>query len=311
MASKKTLLRFDWAIKRLLRNKANFTVLEGFLSVLLNEEVKIVYIKESDGNQEHADDKFNRVDIFVEDCNGELIIIEMQNNPQVDYYLRMLYGVSKAITEHISLGDSYEKVRKVYHINILYFRLGDGGDYVYHGITEFRGIHSREVLQLTQKQKEFFQREKVMELFPEYYILCVEDFDNVAKDSLDEWIYYLKNTEIPESFTAPGLKEARVRLQYDQLTEEEKSAYRHHLKQTRYEQDVVSNSYNEGRAEGRKEMKEILAQKDQALEAERLEMIKFKTDMVIFLHKSGMPPDKIAEATGLTNEDIIKIIKNI
>lgn len=31
------IIRFDWAAKRLLRNKANFGVLEGFLTVLLGE----------------------------------------------------------------------------------------------------------------------------------------------------------------------------------------------------------------------------------------------------------------------------------
>ena len=44
-------IRFDWAIKRLLRQKANFGVLEGFLTVFLNEEVKIIDILESEGNQ--------------------------------------------------------------------------------------------------------------------------------------------------------------------------------------------------------------------------------------------------------------------
>ena len=45
-------IRFDWAIKRLLRQKANFDVLDGFLTVMLNEEIKIVEILESEGNQE-------------------------------------------------------------------------------------------------------------------------------------------------------------------------------------------------------------------------------------------------------------------
>lgn len=56
-------IRFDWAIKRLLRQKANFGVLEGFLTVFLNEPIKIVDILESEGNQQQANDKFNRVDI--------------------------------------------------------------------------------------------------------------------------------------------------------------------------------------------------------------------------------------------------------
>jgi len=270
-AKSKTLVRFDWAIKRLLRNKASYVVLEGFLSVLLKEKIKIVNITESEGNQDDPENKFNRVDILVEDSSGELIIIEMQNNNQVDYFLRMLFGVSKAITDHMAVGDKYEKVRKIYHINIIYFTIGDGDDYVYHGYNEFRGIHSKRLLQLTKKQKEFFAAKKakrVKDLFPEYYILCVEDFNDVAKDNLDQWIYYFKHTEIPDSFTAPGMKEAKEHLKYEKLSEKEKKAYSFHLDQKNYEQDVVANSIAEGRAEGEAERKELeaqIAQKDQYL----------------------------------------------
>ena len=51
MEQKDKYIRFDWAIKRLLRNKANFGVLEGFLTVLLGEEIHILEILESEGNQ--------------------------------------------------------------------------------------------------------------------------------------------------------------------------------------------------------------------------------------------------------------------
>jgi predicted transposase/invertase (TIGR01784 family) len=239
-------------------------VLEGFLSVLLKEEIKIIHIKESESNQEHSNDKFNRVDILVQNQYGELLIIEMQNSEEVDYFLRMLYGVSKSIAEHIAKGEPYTKVRKVYHINIVYFRLGQGTDYVYCGSTEFRGIHSNELLQLTHEQKAFFAGEnrhnvnEVKDLYPEYYILCVENFDNIAKSSLDEWMYYLKNNVIPDEFTAPGLEEVRERLQYDALSEEEKMDYDHHLKQRLYEQNTINTAvfkgevkgHAEGRAEG-------------------------------------------------------------
>ena len=63
-------IRFDWAIKRLLRQKANFGVLEGFLTVVLGEQIKIEEILESEGNQQDADDKFNRVDIKAKNTKG-------------------------------------------------------------------------------------------------------------------------------------------------------------------------------------------------------------------------------------------------
>lgn len=122
-------IRFDWAVKRLLRQKANFDVLEGFLTVLLGEEVKIIELLESESNQQSADDKFNRVDIKAKNSKDEIIIVEIQNTRELYYLERILYGVAKAITEHISLGERYYEVKKIYSISILYFDIGKGNDY--------------------------------------------------------------------------------------------------------------------------------------------------------------------------------------
>ena len=128
----RSMISFDWAMKRLLRSKANFEVLEGILSELLRRKIKIKNIAESEGNKAGKEDKYNRVDIFVEADNKELVIVELQFYNQSDYFLRMLYGASKAVTEHIYEGNTYDKVRKVYSINIVYFDLGVGDDYIYH-----------------------------------------------------------------------------------------------------------------------------------------------------------------------------------
>ncbi|MDR2763456.1 MAG: Rpn family recombination-promoting nuclease/putative transposase, partial [Tannerella sp.] len=181
---KRNLIRFDWALKRLLRNKANFDVLEGFLTVLLGESIFIRNIGESDSNKTSPDDKFNRVDILTENDKNEIFIIELQIDSQTDYFYRMLYGASKAVTESLQEGDEYIRVRKVFHINILYFGLGQGMDYVYHGRNDFYGIHHHDLLQLSERQQNLYRKTVAGDLFPEYYILRVNDFDGVAKDSL-------------------------------------------------------------------------------------------------------------------------------
>jgi seryl-tRNA synthetase len=107
----------------------------------------------------------------------------------------------------------------------------------------------------------------------------VEDFDNVAKDSLDEWIYFLKNNVIPEEFTAKGLPEAREVLQYDDLSEKEKKEYDHHLSQSRYEQNVIEDSIAEGYAKGEKErekLQQALDEKDKVLEDQKREIEELK-----------------------------------
>ncbi|MBQ6956245.1 MAG: PD-(D/E)XK nuclease family transposase, partial [Bacteroidales bacterium] len=126
-------IRFDWAAKRMLRDKANFDVLEGLMTVLIGEQVKIEEILESEGNQNAADDKYNRVDVMARNSKGEFIIVEVQLSREAHFIERMLYGVSKVVTDNIRLGNKYDKVKKVYSINIIYFPLGHGSDYVYHG----------------------------------------------------------------------------------------------------------------------------------------------------------------------------------
>ena len=121
-------VRFDWAMKRMLRDKANHAVLEGLITVLLGQKYTISSILESEGNQQTEDDKFNRVDLMAESEDGELIIVEIQNTRELYYFHRILYGTSKAITEYIKRGEKYDKVRKVFSINIVYFDMGQGED---------------------------------------------------------------------------------------------------------------------------------------------------------------------------------------
>ena len=153
----KNLIRFDWAMKKLLRDKANYGVLEGFLTELLKFDVTIIQIGESEGNQQYDDDKFNRVDILAHTATNEVILIELQADSQLDYFHRMAYGVSKSITEHVKIGESYGKIKKVYSVNIVYFHLGQGNDYVYHGKTEFRGLHTNDLLGLSKSQLEQYK----------------------------------------------------------------------------------------------------------------------------------------------------------
>lgn len=283
-------IRFDWAMKRLLRQKANYVILEGLLSVLLGEKIHIRHILESEGNKETEDDKFNRVDLLAEDTRGQLMIVEIQNNRELDYFHRMLYGTSKVITEYIREGEDYEQVRKVYSVNIIYFDLGQGDDYIYHGRTHFVGLHTHDELKLSASQRRLFMSTVAGDLFPEYYVLRVNDFDKIATTPLDEWISFLKTGEIPDDATADGLPEAREQLRRDKLSPEELAAYKRHLEAERYQRSVIRTGRIEGLEEGRKEGK-----KEGIIQTARN------------LKSLNLPPDIIARATGLTTEEIAEL----
>jgi predicted transposase/invertase (TIGR01784 family) len=245
----KKLIRFDWAIKRLLRNKANFQILEGFLSELIADNIKIKQVLESESNQKHQRDKFNRVDLLVENELNELILVEIQNENQVDYFQRMLYGVSKLVSEHINQGTAYKDVRKVIAVNIVYFDIGQGKDYIYHGFQNFIGVNLSDHLELSEAQKDFFGDKKLFKLFPEYYIIKVNNFDEVAKNSLDEWIYFLKNEEIKPEFNAKGLSLAKNELDILKLSPDERKEYENYLEDLSYQSSMYFSTFQSGERE--------------------------------------------------------------
>lgn len=123
------------------------------------------------------------------------------------------------MSERVGLGKPYENVRKIYSVNIVYFELGQGKDYVYHGKTVFRGMNNpQDTLKLSCRQQEKFfgttekdleKRKEAGDVFPEYYVLRVNDFDDVATPPLDEWIEFLKTGHISAKAKAAGLPEAR------------------------------------------------------------------------------------------------------
>jgi predicted transposase/invertase (TIGR01784 family) len=235
----KKLIRFDWAVKKLLRNKANFVVLEGFLSELLFDDIKIQKILESEGNQETENDKYNRVDILTQNSKNELIIVEIQNTYEIDFFHRMIYGTSKALIENISLGQPYSEIKKVISINIVYFDLGQGKDYVYKGKTNFEGLHEKDTLQLSIQQKQTFTKKEISNFFPEYYIIKVNKFDDIAKDTLDEWVYFLKNSEVKDEFKAKGLAEAKEVLDIMRLDKEQQYGYNRYLDYLHYKASEI------------------------------------------------------------------------
>lgn len=310
MNKKNQTIRFDWAMKRMLRNKASYAVLEGLLTTLFGERIKIQKLLESEGNQEDELDKYNRVDILAENSKDQLVLIEVQNNNEYAYFQRMLFGVSKLVTEYINRGEGYDHVRKVYSVNIVYFPLGHGNDYVYHGKTEFRGMHTNDLLELSPFQRQKFKVDTVSQLYPEYYILKVNEFNKVAKTPLEEWIYYLNTGEILDNATAPGLSEAREQLKLDTMTKAELASYYRHLDNVVILHDNIFTSRDEGKyeglIEGMQKGKEIGI--EEGLQKGREEGKKEAlADIAKRMKLSGVDLQTIAKCSGLSPEEIASL----
>ena len=296
-------IRFDWAVKRLLRHKANFGVLEGFLTVLIGDEIHIVEIfgkarVTSKRRMISSTELISKLSIV----KNEIVIIEIQNTRELYYLERILYGVAKAITEHISLGETYYKVKKIYSISILYFDIGHGTDYLYHGQNIFKGVHTGDFLQVSTREKDAIVPRMPSEIYPEYFLIRVNEFNKVAVTPLEEWIEYLKTGIIRPDTTAPGLGEAREKLKYYSMTPQERHAYDEHLSALMIQNDVLDSAKLEGkiegrlegRAEGREEGREEGIKEGVLRNARRMK-------------EKGFSTEDIMEITGLTFEEVSQL----
>jgi len=296
MMKERTYISFDWALKRLLRDKANFDVLEGFLTTILGREVTIKKLLEGEGNKDRDDAKYNRVDLLAEDAQGELMLIEVQGEPEFAYFQRMLFGASKLVTEYVNSGENYEHVKKVYSINIVYFDLGQGEDVVYVGKTEFRGLHKNDVLRLSPYMRQKFNTSEVSSLFPEYIILKVNDFNRWSRVPLDQWLYFLSTSDIPDDANAPGLQQAREKLRIMKMSRDDQVAYDRYLMDRAILRNTMTTArdegWNEGRAEGRAEG--------------RKEGMK---DVARRMKQKGFSDSDIAQMTGLSVEELADVLK--
>jgi len=287
MSNERKLISFDWALKRILRQKANFTILEGFLSELLREDIKIKQILEGESNRLYKENKANRVDMMVENSKNELIIVEIQHETEYDYLQRILFGASILLVEYMEKAMPYSKIRKVISISLVYFDLGQGEDYVYRGTTEFIGLNKNDVLKLNNTQQDLYRTEKISDIYLEYYILKINRFDDVARNTIDQWIYFLKNEKIKDDFTARGLKEAKEELDIMKLSDQERREYEDYLENLHYQASMYESSYKvgemKGEKKGRDEEKRELARKSL---------------------KEGLSVEVAAKITGLSMEEI-------
>lgn len=304
-------IRFDWAAKRMLRDKANFGILEGLLTVLFNDETKIIEILESESNQESCDDKFNRVDIKCSNSKGEIILVEIQQSRQIDYLQRVLYAVSKTISEHIKTGEKYGTIKKVYSISIVYFDLGEGTDYLYHGQTVFEGVHTHDTLKVNAIEDGMVRdRVDAGRIFPEYYLIRVNEFNKEAATPFEEWMEFIKNGRISPDTQTPGLQEAAEKLQYMKMTDAERHAYDRHVDYIRSERSIIDSALYDGEVIGLKKGEAIGLEKG-LKKGEAIGLEKGRAEGILTAARNlkalGMPTATIVQATGLSAEEIEKL----
>ncbi len=167
--------------------------------------------------------------------------------------------------------------------------------YVYHGQNQFFGIHTNDELIVNQRDKDTIRMVTPTSIFPEYYIIRVNEFDKVATTPLDEWLEYLKNGRIKDGTTTPGLAQAKKKLQYLQMTPAERTAYDRHINNIMIQNDVLETKVLEGLERGlERGLKQGL---EQGRAEERLVNARK-------MKAKGFPISDIAEITGLSIDEV-------
>jgi predicted transposase/invertase (TIGR01784 family) len=282
------LVSFDWAIKRLLSNKANHDVVEGFLKALLRYPVRISNVLENKRNKDCYNDDSDRVHVIVKDDAENLILVELQCILEIDYLRRKLYGTSKKVVK-LMVPDDYMKITKICSINMLYFDYKYGEDYLYFGTTDFEGLHCRDKLGLPEEQRAIFGQFETdnLNVCPEYYIFKIWDFNSTVIDTmshwwnnLHEWIYFFRYNRIEYGFSAPGIVKARDILDYNHLSIDEQKAYDYELEQRRRCTSQIFTVREKGRTDAesgaKRKYAQTLEEKDKTIEEKEREIAELK-----------------------------------
>ncbi len=209
------LISFDYAIKYLLKDKGDYEIVEGFISAILQDagysSIKIKALLESESNKEAKELKSSIADVIVEDEEGNKYIVEIDKSYTNLFLHKACFNTSRLIVDSTSSGEDYSTIKKIFHINLLYFLRKDMNSPIYHGKTIIREIDNKNPISMhiADMGSKIFDAHNVL---PEYFIISVPLFNDVITKEIDEWLYLAKHSAVKDSFKSPYMKKVAKRL---------------------------------------------------------------------------------------------------
>src|SRR6185437_4054902 len=293
------LISFDYAMKYILRDKSDYSIIEGFLSALLAtanyKPVKVKAFLETESNKDEKRGKRILADMVVEDTDGVQYIIEIERNEKYNFMHKACFSSSRVIVDSIGQGQDYLKIVKVIHISLLYFDIG--GSSLYHGKTIIRDVNRGEKLKLHLKSENGSTYD-LIDILPEYFLISIPAFHDEIHQSIDEWLYMMKHEAIKDDFKEKYIKLAAERLNFLKMSLEEQAYYMRYKIEMIDVREEFHTQYIKGEAKGRAEGKAEGMAEGRA--EEKLEMAK-----AMFLQ--GIPADVIASISGLPLDTLAKL----
>lgn len=290
MNNDKPLISFDYAIKYLLKDKGDYSIVEGFISDLLKtkgyKDVKIVALLESESNKEDSKSKRSLADVIVEDEDHHKYIIEIERNVKDSFIHKACFNTSRLIVDTLAQREDYTQIIKIFHISLLYFPIGNGNGVIYHGKTIIHEVETNERLNVHIKNMETSEVFDATNILPEYFYISVPLFNDRLEKEIDDWLHVMKYDEVPPNYHSPYMRQVADKLSILKMTKEERANYSYYQKKLYNDRDELQAAEARGEARGEAREKIVIAKN---------------------LLKAGLSIDIIAKSTGLSIEEIQKL----
>ncbi|WP_341749497.1 Rpn family recombination-promoting nuclease/putative transposase [Candidatus Tisiphia endosymbiont of Sialis lutaria] len=283
MNNNKQLVSFDYAIKYLLKDKGDYSIVEGFISALLKtkgyKDIKIISLLESESNKEDSKSKRSLADLIVEDEEHHKYIIEIERTVKDSFIHKACFNTARLIVDNLAQREDYTQIIKIFHISLLYFPIGSGNGTIYHGKTIIHEIESNERLTIHIKNKETHEIFDATNILPEYFYISVPLFNDRLEKEIDDWLHVLKYDEVPPTYHSPYMSQVAEKLNILKMTPEERANYSYYRKKLYNDRDELQGAEARGEAKAIKSIAKNLL-------------------------KAGVSIDVICTSTGLSKSQI-------
>lgn len=286
------------------------SLLNALLPLSPEEEIEDIEYLPAEIVPENPLRKNSIVDVRCKDKSGRQFIVEMQMIWSPEFKQRILFNASKAYVRQLDVGEQYELLQPVYSLNLVneIFEPKLEGYYHYYRLVHVE--HSEKVIdglhlvfvELPKFTPQNYSEKKMQVLWLRYLTEINEHTREVSED-------LLTNPEIHKAVTAieeSAFTEAQL-LGYEKfwdIISVEKTLYnsaeRRGLKKGLEEglKEGIKEGIKEGLKEGLKEG--IKKGKEEGMKEEKIAV-------ALNLKKMGMDIDFIADATGLSKEEVEKL----
>ncbi|MDP5172050.1 MAG: Rpn family recombination-promoting nuclease/putative transposase [Bacteroidia bacterium] len=267
----------DFGFKKLFGEEPNKDLLISFLNSLLEGKeliADLTYLK-SERLGKNEGERKAVYDLYCSNEKGEKFIVEIQRVKQEFFKDRSLYYSTFAIQEQALKGKKWNyELKAVYMIAVLDFEFSDG---------DVEKFHHRVKLIEEETQKVFYDKLSFIYLeIPKFD----KKLDELASD-YEKWLFAFKNLhrlrEMPKELEEGIFKKLFQLAEIAKMKPKDRTFYEDSLKDYWDLKSSMETYFKEGKA------------------ARNLEMAKIAL-------QEGLPIDMISKLTGLSKEDIEKLI---